>query len=326
MRSRRPPRVTNAMRSASALRFFSLTALLVISVAPIARAEPAQRAKPPAWTDDQRELFPTDARKLLVGPRPDFGQMVAAASQAQAGSPEQAEPATEYRWSEVISTATLETEIKRQATEVSQLVGSATAFKGGGYRKCRNSFSVLAVMFAISAEHDEGARWRDKAAGLAALFARAGSNCKVGTDASFREAAARGEDLAALVRGGRPDVPEPKPDQNWGSLADRSPLMRRMEQAQQERLQPLLGSAREFSRGAEDALHEAQVLAALAELLTRDGFEDAEDDDYANFARALRDGAGDLSRAADNDNYEAARAAAGKASQSCSECHENYRG
>jgi len=307
-------------------RHFLLIALYCTLGALAAHAQTAPRAKPPEWSDDQRELFPADARQLLVGPRPNFSGLAAVASVATAESSVEAGAATEYKWSEIIAAATLETEIKRQATRVAGLVGTATSFKGGGYRECRQAFSVLAVMFAIAAEHDEGARWSDKAAGLAELFGRAGANCKVGTDGSYREAAARGEDLAALVRGGRPEVPKPKDERDWSKIADRSPLMQRMEEAQQERLTPLLASSRDFSRGAEDALHEAQVLAALAEVLTREGFQDADDEDYTAFARKLRDAAGDLSRAADNDTYEPARAAAGRVGQSCVECHENYRG
>ncbi len=283
------------------------------------------RAKPPVWTKNQLAVFPQDARELLVGPRPDFASQAKQATAQATASPKEA-PADAYRWSDLISTDVVEDEIKRQARQVSGLVQSATSFKGGGYRDARDAFNMLAVMFAIAAEHDDGARWQDSAPSLSALFARAGANCKVGTDGSFREAAARSEDLAELVRGGRPDLPPAPEERNWGDVADRSPLMRRMEVAQQERMSPLLGSEREFSRAAEEAAHEAQVLAALAEVIIRDGFEDADDEEYAGFSRKLRDAASDFSRAAEQDNYEAARRALGQIGQACSECHENYRG
>lgn len=291
-----------------------------------AAAEPskARRAAPPVWTESQRAIFPDDARTLLVGPRPDFGAL-SKAQVASGGEVSETSQATR-QWSELISTDTLETEIKRQAAEVGKLTQSSTGFKGGGYRQAREAFSVLAVMFALSAQHDARARWRDSAAGLSAAFARAAANCKVGTDSSYREAAARSEDLAELVRGGRPNTPAPPAERNWGDVADRSPLMARMEVAQQKRLKPLTGSAREFSRGAEDALHEAEVLAALAEVIIQEGFDDAGDETYDAFARELRDAAKELSAAAEQDNYESARQALGRAGQACAACHENYRG
>ncbi|MEM9186563.1 MAG: hypothetical protein AAGB00_08725 [Planctomycetota bacterium] len=299
---------------------FAGIAILTALAAGAARAQP--RAEPPEWTDSERELFPADARQLLVGPRPDFSQRAAAAAVVAAE-----ETATEsYAWSALISTDTVEGEIKRQANRVAGLVQSATAFKGGGYREARDAFSMLAVMFAIAAEHDGDARWRDRAASLSALFSRAGANCKVGTDGSFREAAARSQDLADLVRGGRPDTPKPDADRTWGDVADRVPLMRRMEVAQQEQLSQLTANAKDFSRGAEEAAHEAQVLAALAEVIIREGFTDADDESYADYARELRDASAEIARSAEQDLYDPARAALGRATKSCSACHEDYRG
>ena len=297
--------------------------LLLLTLASVTTAD-ERRAKPPVFSQDERDLFPADARKLLVGPRPDFGKM--AKPSVVSGGDSAIGPATDYQWSDLISSDALETEIKRQATAVGKLVQSATAFKGGGYRDARDAFNVLALMFAISAEHDEGARWEDSAGGFASLIARAGANCKVGTDGSYREARARGEDLAELVRGGRPDAPDADPDKKWHDYADRSPVMRRMEVAQQERLGQVMGSEREFSRNSENIAHEAQVLAALAEVIVRDEFPDADDEDYVAYAARLREASADLWRAAEQDNYDAARDALGRANKSCTECHGDYRG
>lgn len=282
------------------------------------------RAKPPTFSDDEKALFPADARKLLAGPRPDFARQAPTAVASAAAAPEIGENG--YQWSAMIAAETVEAEIKRQANKVAGLVRSATSFKGGGYRDCRDAFTMLALMFSIAAEHDEDARWSSKAAGLSVLFARAGANCKVGTDGSFREASARSEDLAELVRGGRPDVPAGADNQDWGALAARAPVMRRMEVALEEQLKPAMASDRAFGRASEDAYHEAQVLAALAEIITRPGFEDGDDEEYVAYARTLRDASTEMATAAENETYDLARPAYGKAGQSCSACHEDYRG
>ncbi|MEM6331388.1 MAG: cytochrome c [Planctomycetota bacterium] len=99
-----------------------------------------------------------------------------------------------------------------------------------------------------------------------------------------------------------------------------------MEVALQERLSPMIGSERALSRGAEDAAHEAQVLAALAEVITREGFADADDEDYTAISHRLRAAAADLARAAEEENYEPARTGLGAVGQSCVACHEDYRG
>ncbi|MEN1681019.1 MAG: cytochrome c [Planctomycetota bacterium] len=313
------------MRVGERRRWVAATVAVVALVA--LGADSPRRAKPPTFGPAEEAVFTADARKLLVGPRPDFAsQQPKAVAGSQFGSETPAGDGGSFEWSALIGEETIETEIKRQAKRVSGLVTSSTAFKGGGYQECRDAFSMLAVMFAIADEHDGDPRWRDRAAGLSALFARAGANCKVGTDGSYREAKARSDDLADLVRGGRPDAPKPPADRNWGDVADRSPLMRRMEQAHAERLPELLSSERSFGRGSDDALHESQVLAALGEVIIREGLEDADDEEYAAFARSLRDASKELSQAAETENYNLGRPAMGRATKTCSDCHDLYRG
>jgi cytochrome c556 len=220
----------------------------------------------------------------------------------------------------------LEAEIRRQAPALEASVASASTFKGGAYEQARDVLSLLAVLFAISAEHDEVARWQDSAAGLRDLFGRAGFNAKVGTDQTFREAAARSVDLAELIRGGRPEVPAVTADAAWTTVADRPPLMRRMELAQQERLSKWLANENLFGGNAEEISHEAQILTALAELIKREGYEFADDDTFVGYANELRDAAHELQQATDQENYAQARAALGRATKACSTCHEGYRG
>ncbi|TWT73546.1 hypothetical protein Pla123a_38820 [Posidoniimonas polymericola] len=302
--------------------------LAVALVASAVAAPPGRRAKRPEFTPSERAVFFADVASVLDGPRPDFGRLaetrtaaagsITAAGGGDAGASEQ--------WGPLITTDTVENEIKRQAQRVAEVTASATTFKGGGYRQARDAFSTLALMFRVAAEHENDARWRDIAPGLSTLFGRAAANCKVGTDGSYREAAARSQDLTDLVRGSRPDVPAGDPDQLWSDLADRSPIMKRIEDAQQKQLGPLLGSGASFSRSAEDAAHAAQILAFLSEVLTREEFIDAGDEEYDAFARAMRDAAADISRAADQDDYPTAREAYGRLNKACSDCHDLYRG
>ena len=109
-------------------------------------------------------------------------------------------------------------------------------FKGGGYKDCRRHFSVLAVLFAVAAEYDGEVRWQDAAPGLRDLFARAGHNCKVGTDQTYQEADAAQARLADLIGGTRPQAAEAERKADWAQVADRPPLMQRLNMAHQDRL------------------------------------------------------------------------------------------
>ena len=288
---------------------------------------PLRGAKPPVWSRDVLDLFFDDASDALQGPRPDYDAFHPAKTRDLSNSAAgPAEVNTKSRWTELIDAETLETEIKRLATLIGSDVTIPGPFKGGGHRKCRQHFSTLAVLFAIVGQYDGEVRWKQPAPAFRDLFARAGYNCKAGTDQSFREATQRKQDLTDLIRGSRPEVPKAEPQPDWNRVADRSPLMRRMELAHQDRLKKWLASRDEFSRNRLEISHEAQLLATLGEIIRQEGFDYWDDKTYSGFALQLSQAAGDLSQAVDASNYAAARDAMGRVTKACSSCHEDYRG
>ena len=104
----------------------------------------------------------------------------------------------------MIDAETIETEVKRLSQELTKTVTAPAQFKGGGYKDCRRQFSMLAALFAVAAEYDGDVRWQDAAPTIRNVFAKAGHNCKVGTDQTFQEAVQRKQNLADLVAGNRP--------------------------------------------------------------------------------------------------------------------------
>jgi hypothetical protein len=132
--------------------------------------------------------------------------------------------------------------------------------------------------------------------------------------------------LGELVRGADP-VPagasDPAP--GWAERVDRRPLMVSLEQAQQERLGPWTAAAGQF-RGNRQALKsESELLAAIAEIIQRDGYEFADDEGYRSHARKLQSEAIELRRAIDEEDFEKARTATSAINQSCDQCHADYR-
>src|SRR4029078_10656031 len=120
-----------------------------------------------------------------------------------------------FAWSQTISANTLESTVKSLALQVRKAVQTPDKFKGGGYHDARRTFSVLAVLFAIIAEYDDKGRWKPDAGTVRDLLARAGVDCKVGTDGSFREARQFKDDLDRLLRG---EAPESKPGEEHSGL------------------------------------------------------------------------------------------------------------
>ena len=297
------------------------------------RKAPPKRATPPKWSDDVRGVFFKDAREKLVGQRPDFLMRRATAGRSANpdGSATGEAPAggattgDRFDWSRLIWAETIEDEIKAQKNLVSANVTTPTKFKGGDYRRCRTSFSVLAAMFGLAAEFDEEIRWKKEASGLRDQFSRAGGNCKVGTDQSYAEAKQRRDDLEELVRGGRFDTPKPREDWKWHEVADRPPLMKRLEVAQKERLLPWSANQGEFKRNLDGVWHEAQIVAAIAEIIQREEYEYWDDDSYLDYAKQVGKAAQEITKAVERNDYQSVRKAVGEMTKSCSECHEDYR-
>ena len=285
---------------------------------------PTRRARRPDWPPEVVATFFEDARTMLVGLRPVLQPQANSTGDSTAAT--DAAPDEELTWSTLISGDALETEIKRTVKRLGAGLSSRPQFAGGGHLDCRREFGLLAVLFGIIERHDEPVRWQAQAAGLRQLFTRASAMCQVGSEQVHRQAQLRYQDLQDLVRGSRIARAPGQPLGAWNLVSDRGPLMQRLEVALEENLSPAMADRATFARQRAAIGHEAQLLAALAALIARDDFESADDEEFIHYADQLRQAAVDLTRAAEENDYRRARAAAGNVSQACSDCHDGYRG
>lgn len=302
----------------------SIVALLALAATPRARLV-AKEARPPRWSREVRDTFFDDARDALDGARPDYG--VKRDADRLTAVPAPAIKEQTFAWSKHIAAETLEAEAKRLNQSVAHSVSQAGAFKSGGFKDARRDFSALAVLFAVTAQYDGNARWKDAAPGIREELARAATATEVGTDESLRQATTTSASLAELIRGDRP----PKSVAtavvtDWSQIAARPCLMQRLEISQQDRLTKWLADAAAFRRNQSDVAHEAQILAMLAEVIQREAYEYSDDETYVGYATELQQAADDLSTAATGGNYEQAKAASGRATKACADCHDGYRG
>jgi len=292
--------------------------------APGRRPAVTRRAAPPrgAWDRVTSETFLPDAFSTLQGPRPAFG----AAPRASADVPvAEASAGGVFAWSALVSEDTLTDEIKDTKAVLAEACGKPTDFKGGGFERARVGFSSLAVAFGVIAAYDRDVRWKKDAATARDLFARAGFNCKVGTDQSFAESQARLEDLEALLDGNSPTgKPERDEDFRWSQVAGRPPLMKRLEESQAA-MRPAIASQAAFNGSLDELLHAVEMIAVIGEVIRQPEFEYHDDDSYLGHAAAMRDGAAEARAAVEKKDYEAARAAVGKIEKSCDACHGDYR-
>jgi len=80
-----------------------------------------------------------------------------------------------------------------------------------------------------------------------------------------------------------------------------------------------------FTKNKSDIIKEAQWIAAIAEALSREGMDDADDDDYLAFSDQMKKAALGTVTATQNDDFDSASRFANQISQSCSNCHEQWR-
>jgi hypothetical protein len=226
----------------------------------------------------------------------------------------------------LIATDTLESEIKRLSGQLDKDVTTPTEFKGGGNKLCRRDLSLLAALFAVAGQYDGDARWKGLAPGLRDQFAKAGYNSKAASDGSYNEARERKIELADLIRGDRPQTPKGEAAVDWAHVSDRPPLMQRLNIAQQERLTKWTADGAMFKKNQSEVRHETQLVALIAEIITREGYDYTDDAQYIGFAHDLRQAASEVDAAAAKGDYDAARQAVNRAGKACTACHETFRG
>ena len=318
--------------SRSALPVVAVALLAGMAFAQGGRGKPVRRSAPPPtnWDKATAATFFDDAFTILEGPRPNFAAArasvaaVAGASSASAAGPA-ADAGEGFKWSMLVSEETLTDEIKDSKAVIADAVARPTDFKGGGFDKAREAFSAAALAFGVIAAYDQNVRWKKDAATARDLFARAGFNCKVGTDQSFAESKARLADLEAMLDGGSPEgKPDRDEDFRWSQAAARPALMSRLEAADAAAAAAVAGKS-DFDRQLARLVHEAEMVATIGEAIQRKDYEYHDDDTYRGYAAAMRDAAVAARDAARKKDYDAARTAVGAIKKSCDACHGDYR-
>lgn len=289
--------------------------------------EAANRAKLPTFDPVKtNRIFFADVFARLDGERP-ANPNVRIAPQTDGGVPVGGEPSTaqSYAWSKIISGPTLEDEVKAIKLATDKNITTPQDFAGRGYKEIRRDFSVLAMLFAIINEYDDDVRWKKDAAAARDIFARTASNAKAGNNNVYNESKKRKDELLDLINGSSLANKPGEEANDWERIADRSPLMQRLASAQEEKLAAWTSSTDSFSEEIERVMHEAEIIAAIAETLTREGMEDGDDETYAEFADLMKTSALDIVAAVKSNNAEQARKATGEIAKACSDCHDNYR-
>jgi hypothetical protein len=318
-------------------RFFliAISVLPAIALAQTKAPKVYKRAQPPKFT--KPDPFYADAfKEALVGDRPaNLGSPASIARSANEG-PIQGRSASEgpggdstiqssAGWSRLISATTIEDAIKSLKLQIDKQITTASDF-AKNHNVARRDYTVVATLFAIAGQYDGDVRWKKDAPAARDVFARSAANFKVGTAQAYAEAKERKAELNELLSGSSPfggKEAEAKPD--WGKVAGRAPLMQYLESAWEPKLKASLADKGQFTAASDKILREAELFAAIGEVLAQEGMEDADAEEYRAFCHQLRDGAKQIIDAVKLKNYDQAAAGSTTIGKACTECHENYR-
>ncbi len=288
-----------------------------------------QRARPPVFDDNATSrVFFSDLSTAFRGERPTLANLRksdAVATLAQSEAPAEGESGGEQLWNKLISPISLEDEVKRVKLKFDASITTPGAFNGGGYQEARLHLTALASLFAVISEYPGDVRWKSDSQTARDLTAKTARNCAAGSTVGFKEAQLRKADLQDLVSGSGLSGGKSNGDANdWSLIADRSPLM----EYAQVLLDSLSGQATDAAtvqENVDSVRRHAELIAMLGEILTNEGMDDAEDEDYQMMSRAMTKASRSIVAAIERQDFEAARAGVGAITQSCADCHEQYR-
>ncbi len=257
-----------------------------------------------------------------VGQRPDVSAL--AAKSTKLASSDTNDAGSSGTWSQIIDAAVIEDEVKALQQELNTLVTTPVMFQTK-YNDVNERFEVLSMLFAIVREYDGDIRWDEHAPTAQILFQQAAVSSRAGTAKGFQYCKARKEDLQELVRGGSIAAASQIPESiDWSVAANRSPIMVRLEAANED-LKRMTSSAAEFQSNTEDVFRLSNLVAAMAKVIVQDGMPEAEEESYLEFSEKMKTASLELKSAVKLNDFEAASKAANAVSQSCADCHSEWR-
>lgn len=299
--------------------------------------QPVLRAKRPKFDPAAADkiYFRDFFNEALVGPRPNLslfenpaaltGNPPPGSSNGEGGSGEGDGTDAAKPFDPLISGTVIEDEIKRATNLLPSQITTPGRFKTE-YQSVHQSFSQLATLFAINEAYGKEVRWHDDAAAFRASLGKTAAGTRVGTQQAYQIATRSKDDLDQIVRGGRSGLTAPEePFEDWSTVVDRTPMMIWLDQLYLQQLKPWSSDEAAVRQNKDAILQNAELVAALSQVILMPEMDDHADSDYAKHAESMKAAAQELKAALAIENFAGAQTAINGIGQSCSNCHEDFR-
>ena len=318
-------KLSRVRRFSVAIGLFSITCVAVV-------VADEKRAPAPKFSGNQTGgIFFDTLADAFGGARPTLSSIKKASEAASTAAANPTTPdggssdaSSGNTWTQLISPESIEDEIKRVKLHYDGLITTPGAFNGGGYQDARVDLTILATLFAVITEHEGDVRWKKDAAAARDMLARTAFRCSQGSTQVYNEAKTRKDDLQDLISGSGLASNKAEPENDWSVIADRSPMMEYAEYLKDE-LKGSTNSEQAVKSAPETVRRHAELLAIVGKVLTQEGMDEADDDDYKAFSDAMTKAATSVVHALEANDYASIGTSVGAVTQSCDDCHGEYR-
>ncbi|QDT88924.1 cytochrome c [Gimesia algae] len=306
---------------------------------------------PAKTTPVKKEAELNDGRKMIDGIPYDvwFDNPLAVAGNQQsvtpvalpgnsvAATPTNRSPATEMKtpdtpaaasggadWKTIIPMPVLDSlvkDIRNRLTKNMQSVGTYNTT----YLELPTFTSTLAALAGIASEHPDDIGWKKNAKYLRDLSAGISSKQLMRGAKSYRDIQIPYEQMIVIMNGslpaGVPDSEDKKPFSDVASMGD---LMKRIDIASKW-LKSNVGNADALKSEKEKVIEEAHLLAAIAKVITTEGYGYVDDNGFLGHANPMQEASLQMVEAAKADNFPEFDKGLTRVYKACTECHSEYK-
>lgn len=227
-------------------------------------------------------------------------------------------------WKTIIPMPVLESQVKdirNRLTKNMQSVGTYNT----SYLEIPTFTATLAALAGIVTEHQEDIGWKKNAKHLRDLSASITAEPLMRGPKSYRTIQIPYEQMIVILNGslpaGIPDAVEKKPLSEVASMGD---LMKRADIASKW-LKSNVGNADALKSEKEKVIEEAHLLAAIAKIITTEGYGYVDDQGFLNHANPMSEACLKMVEAAKSDNFPQFDEGLTRVYKACTECHSEYK-
>ena len=227
-------------------------------------------------------------------------------------------------WKDLISGDDLQEEVKQIRIALKNSMQGPGQYNAH-YKEIQVEGAVLAGLAAIALKHPDPPSWKAKAKFVRDAASDVASKSKGLGQKAFEDTQKPYEKVDALLSGNSPaDLGESADDVPFSEVANRKGLMTRMEQADQWMRSNVTNDS-VLKKEAEKVGHESAVLAALSKIISSEGYDSADEDDYKGFAKKMIEASLDINKAAKSGDLNGFNDAMSRVKKQCDGCHLGYR-